>query len=139
MIVNENIDISQYKRLISFLKIKSKVLKREQVLSFLNATPNEIYLLHKAVLVMGAFGGLRREELVKMTIDDMEDKESVLLVKETKTSTSKSFTFIDEENIGALNIERQYAALRPKEIKERFFLTYVETVVAQHSRLVKIR
>lgn len=42
---------------------------------------NEIYLLHRVVLVMDIFGGLKRDELVKMTIGDVEDKRSVLLLK----------------------------------------------------------
>lgn len=76
---------------------------------------------------MGVFGGLRRGELVKMTTDDIEDRGSVILVKVSvsKTSTLKHFTIIDEENINALSLVRQYASLRPPGIKERrFFLTY---------------
>lgn len=43
---------------------------------------------------MGGFCGLRIDEMVKMQIKDIEDKESVLLVKvpETKTGTSECFT-----------------------------------------------
>lgn len=132
--VYENIDISQYHRLISFLKVKSKgyvpkkskVLEGEQILKFIKKAPDDIYLVHKVILVMGVFGGLRRDELVKMTIDDIEDRGTVLVIKvpETKTSTSKSFTII-EEDLGALNLIKKYTTLRPAGIKERrFFLTY---------------
>ncbi|XP_048520678.1 uncharacterized protein LOC125503811 [Dendroctonus ponderosae] len=135
LIVYEKIDISQFNHLISFLKVKSKgyvpkkskVLSGEQVLKFLKNAPDDIYLLHKVVLLMGLFGGLRRDELVKMTVDHIEDKGVVIFVKvpETKTLTAKSFTVVDDENIGALSIIRKYSALRPKGIKEqRFFLTY---------------
>lgn len=94
-------------------------------MTFMMSAPDETYLFHKVILVMGVFGGLRRDELVKMTIDDVTDKGSVLLVNvpETKTATSKSFTIVEENNINALNIVRKYMALRPKGMK-RFFLTY---------------
>lgn len=133
LIVNQNIDISNFSRLISFLKMKSKgyiskkskVLEANQVLKFIQTAPDEIYLLHKVVLVMGVFGGLRRDELVKMAVDDVEDKGTCLLVKipVTKTGNSKGFTIVEEDKIGALKLVRKYMSLRPKGIP-RFFLTY---------------
>lgn len=77
--------------------------------------------------MMGVFGGLRRDEMVKMTIDDLQDKGSALLVNvpETKTYKAKGFTIVEEEVIGALKLVRQYAALRPTGMRERrFFLAY---------------
>lgn len=129
------IDMSNYNQLISFLKVKSKgykpkksqVLTGEQVLAFIKGASDDFYLLHKVVLVMGVFGGLRRDEMVKMCIDDIIDKGSVVIVKvpETKTGTSKGFTIVEEKEINALKLVRQYMALRPKQTKERrFFLTY---------------
>lgn len=55
LIINNNIDISRYNRLASFLKKrsrgyipkKSKVLTGDQVLTFIKDAPNETYLLHK--------------------------------------------------------------------------------------------
>lgn len=135
LIVNENNDISHFSRLISFLKIKSKgyapkkskVLEGDQVLTFISEAPDDIYLLHKIVLIMGIFGALRREELVNMTVDDIEDKGACLLVKipVTKTVSSKGFTIVEEDKVGALKLVKKYISLRPKGIKERrFFLTY---------------
>ncbi|XP_031328141.1 uncharacterized protein LOC116159324 isoform X2 [Photinus pyralis] len=134
-IVKKKTDISNYNQLIYFLKVKSKgykpkksqVLTGDQVFEFIKRAPNDIYLLHKVVLVMGVFGGLRRDEMVKMCIDDITDKGSVVIVNvpETKTGTSKGFTIVEEEEINALKLVRQYLALRPKHTKERrFFLTY---------------
>ncbi|KAG5898922.1 hypothetical protein JTB14_007957 [Gonioctena quinquepunctata] len=76
---------------------------------------------------MGVFGGLRRDEMVKMTVDDIEGRGAVLLIKvpETKTCTSKSFTIVEESETGALNVVKKYIALRPKGCKQRrFLLTY---------------
>ena len=57
---------------------------------------------------MGAFCGLVRKELAKMRIDNIEDRGSVLVVDiaETKTGTSKSFTIVKEDSIGASNLVR---------------------------------
>ncbi|KAG5880773.1 hypothetical protein JTB14_015282 [Gonioctena quinquepunctata] len=99
---------------MAFLKVNSKgyipkesnVLEGGQVLLIIRkAAPDDTFLLHKVVLVMGVFGGLRRKEMVKMTVDDIEDRGAVLLIKvpETKTCTSKSFTIVEESEIGALN------------------------------------
>lgn len=106
---------------------KSKVLEAEHVFTFIKEAPDNDYLMHKVVLLMGIFGGLRRDELVKMTVDDVQDKGSCVLIKvpETKTGESKGFTIVEETKINALNLVRKYFALRLKNTKERrFFLTY---------------
>ncbi|KAG5878711.1 hypothetical protein JTB14_023924 [Gonioctena quinquepunctata] len=109
---------------MAFLKVdlkgyipgKSKVLEGGQVLLFIRKARDDTFLLHKVVLVMGVFGGLRRDEMVKMTVDDIEDRGAVSLIKvpKTKTCTSKSFTIVEESKIGALNLVKKYIALRPK-------------------------
>ncbi|KAJ8973152.1 hypothetical protein NQ317_017925 [Molorchus minor] len=96
LIVNGNTDISRLSRLISFLKIKFKeyvpkkfkVLEAEQVQTFIKDAPDGVYLLHKVVLVMGVFEGLRRD-LVRITVDDIEDKGNCLLVKIRVTRVNK--------------------------------------------------
>jgi hypothetical protein len=42
---------------------------------------------------MGVFGGLRRDEMVKMCIDDIIDKGSVLIEKVSETKTGNSSLF----------------------------------------------
>lgn len=76
---------------------------------------------------MGIFGGLRRDELVKLTVDDVDDRGAVVVVKirGTKTGDSKSFNIVEENEMNALQLYKKYAALRPKGIRERrFFLSY---------------
>ncbi|XP_050298550.1 uncharacterized protein LOC126737616 [Anthonomus grandis grandis] len=92
LMVHKNIDISQYHRLIFFLKVKSKgyvpkkskVLEGEQIIKFIKKAPDDIYLVHKVILVMGVFGGLSGDELFKMTIDDIEARGTVLVIKVPK-------------------------------------------------------
>ncbi|KAG5895044.1 hypothetical protein JTB14_021872 [Gonioctena quinquepunctata] len=77
-------------------------------------------IIDESMNITDVFGGLRRDEMVKMTVDDIEDREAVLLIKvpETKTCTSKSFTIVEESEIGALNLVKKYIALRPKGCKQ---------------------
>lgn len=71
-------------RLITSLKRKSKgyVPRKSKdseaehaVFTFIKENDND-YLIHKVGLLMGIFGGLRRDELVKMTVDDVQDNGS---------------------------------------------------------------
>lgn len=133
-----NIDIASYKKLIAFLKKqavgykpkKSKTLSQEEILKFMSEAPDEKYLLKKVVLIMGIAGACRRDELVKMTVDDIEDKDSVLIVKvpDSKTRQSRIFTVTDNKDtpVKYLSLYRKYIALRPKndDTPRRLFLRY---------------
>lgn len=65
-----------------------------------------------------------------MLIDDIIDKQSVLIIKipDTKTHTERIFTVIEESGVpgvNLLNIYRKFLALRPSNAKSRhFFLAY---------------
>ncbi|KAF2879939.1 hypothetical protein ILUMI_26227 [Ignelater luminosus] len=54
-------------------QIKNR-LEDEHVLGFIKKAATDTFLLYKVVLVMDVFGGLRRDEMVKMIIDDVEDE-----------------------------------------------------------------
>mgnify|MGYP005983973135 FL=1 len=82
------------------------------------------YLGIKVVLIIGIAGACRCDEMVKMTVDDIEDLGSLLHVKlpNTKTNKSRSFTVVGEMYV---TICRKYFSLRPKELSEkRLFLKY---------------
>lgn len=73
---------------------------------------------------MGISGACRRDELVKMTIDDVEDAGRVLIVKvpDTKTNVSRTFTVTNSHHI---QYYRNYLALRPPHASsKRLFLKY---------------
>lgn len=73
---------------------------------------------------MGISGACRREELTKMSFDDIEDKGLILIVKVpgTKTNVQSVFTVSKLEYV---ELYRKYAALRPDYASSRrFFLKY---------------
>ncbi|KAJ8912448.1 hypothetical protein NQ315_002814 [Exocentrus adspersus] len=101
LLVYRKVNIGEYHRLEAYLKQmskgyipkKSKILTREDILKFIKEASSHTYLLEKVVLVMGVFGRLRRDELVKLSIDDIDDKGSVVIVRinDTKTRVPKCF------------------------------------------------
>lgn len=88
---------------------------------------------------MGISGACRREELLKVTIDDIEDTGSILIVKipDTKTYCPRMFTVSNSDYI---EIYRKYRVLRPSHThKKRLFLKYSRgKCVDQHVGINKI-
>jgi hypothetical protein len=75
----------------------------------------------KVATIFGLFGCLRREELCKLTVDDIEELEDSLLVRisDTKTNINRSFCIVGSY----VTYCRKYAALRPPNVTHhRFFL-----------------
>ncbi|KAJ3659528.1 hypothetical protein Zmor_011212 [Zophobas morio] len=93
--VKENIDISRFHQVSAFLKQhsvghrpkKSKVFTLEEMERFLDNASDDVYLLQKVIFVVGVFGGCRMGELVAMSVDDVEDRGSVLVVQIPDTKT----------------------------------------------------
>ncbi|XP_031355976.1 uncharacterized protein LOC116180226 isoform X2 [Photinus pyralis] len=130
--LKHGLDISKYMKLRAYLKKqnegytpkKSKVFTKEQFEDFLNNAPDEQYLGIKVVLVIGVSGACRCDEMVNMTIDNIEDLGSVIHIKipDSKTKKPRSFTIIGEKYI---NLYRKYTSLRPPAMESRrFFLKF---------------
>lgn len=130
--VKEGIDVRRYLKLVPFLKKKSvgyrakksKVLTHNQIKMFLEEASDESNLMWKVVLIMGISGAMRRDELTKMTIEDIKDCNDVLIVTvpDTKTDINRTFTITNPDYI---RLYRKYAALRPKHVtSRRLFLRY---------------
>jgi len=143
--VKNDTDITQYKKLVAFLKrqavgqkpVKSKILNFDNVKTFLTEAPDNTYLLKKVILILGIAGACRRDELVKMTVDDIEDKQSILIVTipDSKTYTSRTFTVTNTATIDYLSIYRKYVSLRPINCTiRRLFLHYWHGIC--HNRVV---
>jgi integrase len=126
--LHDGTDISKFNKLVAFLNIpghyskKSNVFSRQEMNKFLLEAPND-YILMKAVMIMGIAGALRRDELHKMTVDNITDKGSMIIV--TKTNIRRSCTIIDNPdeavNFSDITSIRKYFLLRPKKTDTNTF------------------
>jgi Phage integrase family len=77
---------------------------------------------------MGIAGGCRCDELHKLTVDNIDDQGSILVVTlpDTKTNKPRIFTVISEGmDVNHVDLFRNYARLRPAHaVDKRFFLFY---------------
>jgi integrase len=78
---------------------------------------------------MGIGGGCRMDELHKMKIDDIEDRDNILIIQvpETKTNKKRMFTIVDNTKIGVskLALYKKYSDLRLANTPTKsFFLGY---------------
>lgn len=106
--VNDNIDISQYKKVIALLKrqndqykpTKSNVLTMENILTFLKNADDKKFLFIKVVLIFGIHSACRKCELYNLTINDIETTESMAIVtlRNTKTKVNRIFVIANECN-----------------------------------------
>ncbi|KAJ8909421.1 hypothetical protein NQ315_013331 [Exocentrus adspersus] len=138
IMVNNDVDISKYCKLIAYLKnksighkpSKSKTFSREEIYKFLLQAPDDHYLMHNAALIFGIVGALRREELYKMNYEDINEIENILIitVPDTKTHVTRRFTIIGEtpeNNLNLIQIYKKYRNQRPINAKsDHFFLQY---------------
>ncbi|KAB0801733.1 hypothetical protein PPYR_03919 [Photinus pyralis] len=109
-------------------KTPSKTLTKEHVEKFILEAPDDKWLLAKVITIFGIFGCYRCDELLSLTLNDVEDLEKYIVVtlRETKNLTTMRFTITDDGcSFKPCVIYRKYAALRPHRSKDlRLFLTY---------------
>lgn len=133
--IYDNIDISGFSKLIALLKRnskgylpkKSKVLSRENLDTYLTEADDNEHLMIKVVLILGIAGACRIDELTNLSIDDIEDTGSSLIIKIPNTKNQLPRTFIvtdSDKNIHMLDIYHKYAALRPSNTNHRRFFVY---------------
>lgn len=76
-------------------------------------------------MVLGIAGACRTDELTNLTVDDIEDVGSSLIVKIPNTKTKIPRTFVVTDIGNMLELFRKYSSLRPSHVKhKRFFLYY---------------
>jgi integrase len=118
---------------------KARVLTKEQVEKFLVEAPDDYWLLYKVITI---FGACRCDELLSLTVKDVEDVEKYIIVtlRNTKNLTTRRFTITNEGcSFQPCVLYRKYAALRPRQADQlRFFLTYrngkcISLNVGQHT------
>ncbi|KAJ3618874.1 hypothetical protein MTP99_005676 [Tenebrio molitor] len=70
---------------------KSKVFTKDEVHAFLKEANDETYLILKVLLIVGISGACRRQELLQLSIKDIEDMGEFLKIQILETKTKKSF------------------------------------------------
>ncbi|KAJ8976468.1 hypothetical protein NQ317_012418 [Molorchus minor] len=130
--INNSVSIDKYGKLRAFLRRtaenykakKSKIFTADEVKKFINEAPNNVYLATKVALIIGIMGSCRVRELHSLTIEDVKDFGSALLVTiphcTYNTKTYRKFTITDQP----YTICRQYINLRPANAPPSFFLNY---------------
>ncbi|KAJ8981336.1 hypothetical protein NQ317_015977 [Molorchus minor] len=94
LIIYDNIDISKFPKLIAFFKRTSDgyQAKKSKILTKMQMTKE--FLMIKVGLILGIAGACRTDELVNLTVDDIEDVGSSLIVKITNTKTKIPRIFV---------------------------------------------
>lgn len=107
---------------------KAKVLTAEEVTRYLLEAPDQQFLLEKVITVFGIFGACRREELLKLRVDNIEDTGRLLIVtlEDTKNKSCRKFTITEDDTpFKGCILYRKYAALRPSGLEnQRVFVDY---------------
>ncbi|KAJ8966599.1 hypothetical protein NQ317_015986 [Molorchus minor] len=115
LIIYDNIDISKFPKLIAPFE-KNRADDKEFLM---------IKVFQLLSLILGIAGACRTDELVNLTVDDIEDVGSSWIVKipNTKTKIPRIFVVTDVGNM--LELFRKYLSLRPPHVKhKRLFLYY---------------
>ncbi|KAJ8983492.1 hypothetical protein NQ317_014952, partial [Molorchus minor] len=99
--------------------------KNSEIDRFLSSADDKEFLTIKVGLILGIAGAYRTDEVVNLTVDDIEDVGSSLIVKipNTKTKIPRIFVVTDVGNM--LELFRKYLSVRPPHVKHnRLFLYY---------------
>ncbi|KAJ8914224.1 hypothetical protein NQ315_003587, partial [Exocentrus adspersus] len=135
VIIKNNIDISQYSKLKAFLKRKndgykpkkSKVLTVEQVDQFLSQAPDDQFLMVKVALIVGVAGACRGNELLQLSINDVTDLGSSILVNINNTKNNIDRTFLiknaPKNPIDFIQVYRKYMTTKNTS-HSRFLVQY---------------
>ncbi|KAJ8973436.1 hypothetical protein NQ317_016269 [Molorchus minor] len=90
----------------------------------------------KVGLILGIAGACRTDELVNLTVDDIEDVGSSLIVKIPNTETKIPRIFVVTDVGNMLELFRKYLSLRPPHVKhKRLFLYYKAGKLASYLKL----
>ncbi|XP_074115595.1 uncharacterized protein LOC141538145 isoform X3 [Cotesia typhae] len=129
--LKEDLDISQFKKLRAYLKkqgtgfrnAKSKVLTAANIHDFLIKASDYDFLAEKVIMIFGVVGACRKSEIVDLTLSDILDTGTSLVVtiQATPRRQMRKFTI----NGDLYKVVKKYMALRPEHAKiNRLLLNY---------------
>ncbi|XP_047986656.1 uncharacterized protein LOC125226654 isoform X1 [Leguminivora glycinivorella] len=130
--IHHRTDISQYAKLIAFLKRKSEGYKAKKahtfspddLQKFIDNAPDYTYLLSKVAVILGIMGACRRQELHMLKIDHILDADNTLVVNimNTKNRIDRTFTITGKY----YKLVKKYMNLRPNTCtSQNFFVRYI--------------
>ncbi|XP_066256703.1 protein tramtrack, beta isoform-like isoform X12 [Euwallacea similis] len=132
LIINNNVNIETYHKLRTFLKTKSKgyqckkskLFTHEELNRFIDEAPDLIYLATKVAVIFGLMGACRKHELHAITIDDVRDFGTAMMITIPSQSSNlipRQFTITGDYYQYCAN----YMKLRPSNtVSKSFFLNY---------------
>lgn len=146
--IHHNINMASYVRLRNFLKRTSKSFQSiqsttktfttKEINKFISEAPDAIYLVTKVALIIGVIGACRKGELRSLTIKDVQDigTEMLITVLDSVTKNCRQFKIADH----FYKICKQYLDLRPINMQSTaFFVNYQKgKCIAQNIGINKI-
>ncbi|KAJ8964237.1 hypothetical protein NQ317_011766 [Molorchus minor] len=131
LIIYDNIDISKFPKLIAFFeknREKSKILTKSEIDRSLSSADDKEFLMIKVGLILGIAGACRTDELVNLTVGDIEDVGFSLIVKipNTKTKTPRIFG-TDMGNM--LELFRKYLSFRSSPQQENVVRSQLARII----------
>ncbi|XP_044587106.1 uncharacterized protein LOC123266772 isoform X2 [Cotesia glomerata] len=129
--LKEDLDISQFKKLRAYLKkqgtgfknAKSKVLSAANIHDFLIKASDYEYLAEKVIMIFGVVGACRKSEIVDLTLSNILDTRTSLVVTIQATPRRQMRKFTIDGDL--YNVVKKYMNLRPEHAKiNRLLLNY---------------
>ncbi|KAJ8982920.1 hypothetical protein NQ317_004576 [Molorchus minor] len=129
----DNLRQHRYKhpKLIAFLLkrtgdgYQAKKSTKSEIDRFLSSADDKEFLMIKVGLILGIAGACRTDELVNLTVDDIENVGSSLIVKISNTKTKRFHESCVVTDVGnMLELFRKYLSLRPPHVKHKRLCLY---------------
>ena len=87
VIHRKTLQFSNYKVLVTHRKIRS--INPDKDAKLILEAPDEKWLLTKVILVFGIFGAYQRDDLIRLTLDDVEDNDRFYFYETAKVTNRK--------------------------------------------------
>lgn len=106
---------------------KSLSFASEEFHEFVLRAPDDRFLMHKVVLILGISGTLRGNEICDLKSSDVVDKGEFIQVevKDAKANVDRRFIVVNSDGLNFANVIRKYSGLRPKDRPDpRYLFAY---------------